>query len=182
VLFESTFSSAPGSWSADGRWLAYTERHPETSGDIWLWDGATGHRRPVIAAPRMELLPALSPDGKYVAYETSAVGMFEIEVASIQTGARAQVSVGGGTWPAWSRDGRQLFFLHDTSIMRVGVDSRGGQIVTSDPVPLFTHPDIILFRRVGDQFLWLRRTAGAVPLTRMNVVLNWFSELDRNVR
>jgi eukaryotic-like serine/threonine-protein kinase len=182
VLFESPFSSAPGSWSADGRWLAYTERHPETSGDIWLWDGATGHRRPVIAAPRMELLPALSPDGKYVAYETSAVGMFEIEVASIQTGARAQVSVGGGTWPAWSRDGRQLFFLHDTSIMRAGVEWRDGQVVTSDPVAVFTHPDIILFRGAADQFVWLRRTAGAVPLTRMNVVLNWFSELDRNVR
>ena len=51
VLFESPFSSAPGSWSADGRWLAYTERHPETSGDIWLWDRVTGHRRPVIATP-----------------------------------------------------------------------------------------------------------------------------------
>jgi DNA-binding winged helix-turn-helix (wHTH) protein len=182
VLFESPFSSAPGSWSADGRWLAYTERHPETSGDIWLWDGATGHRRPVIAAPRMELLPALSPDGKYVAYETSAVGIFEIEVASIQTGARAQVSVGGGTWPAWSRDGRQLFFLHDTSIMRAGIEWRDGQVVTRNPVPVFTHPDIILFRGAADQFVWLRRSAGAVPLTRMNVVLNWFSELDRDVR
>jgi hypothetical protein len=182
VLFESQFASAPGSWSSDGRWLAYTERHPESSGDIWIWDRTTGHRRPVIATPGLELLPAISPDGKYVAYESSAAGQFEIEVASIQTGARAQVSVGGGTWPSWGEDGRQLFFLHDTSIMRVGVDSRGGQIVTSDPVPLFTHPDIILFRRVGDQFLWLRRTAGAVPLTRMNVVLNWFSELDRNVR
>jgi eukaryotic-like serine/threonine-protein kinase len=182
VLFESPFSSAPGSWSADGRWLAYTERHPETSGDIWLWDGTTGHRRPVIAAPRMELLPALSPDGKYVAYETSAAGIFEIEVASIQTGARAQVSVGGGTWPAWSRDGRQLFFLHDTSIMRAGIEWRNGQVVTSDPVRVFTHPDIILFRGAADQLVWLRRTAGAVPLTWMNVVLNWFSELDRDVR
>jgi hypothetical protein len=61
----------------------------------------------------------------------------------------------------------------------VTVESRGGQIVTSDPVPVFTHPDIILFRRAGDQFLWLRRTAGPVPLTRMNLVLNWRSELER---
>ena len=96
VLFESPFSSAPGSWSADGRWLAYTEHHPETSGDIWLWDRTTGHRRPVIATPGQELLPSLSPDGKYVAYESGASGMFEVEVASIHTGARTQVSVGGG--------------------------------------------------------------------------------------
>ena len=94
-------------------------------------------------------------------------------------GARAQVSVGGGTWPSWSADGRQLFFLHDSSIMRAGVEWHDGQVVATDPVALFTHPDIVLFKRSGDQFVWLRRTAGAVPLTRMNLVLNWFSELDR---
>ncbi len=182
VLFESPFSSAPGSWSADGRWLAYIERHPETSGDIWLWDRVTGHRRPVIATPGLELLPSLSPDGKHVAYETSVSGMFEVEVASIQTGARSQVSVGGGTWPSWSADGRQLFFLHDSSLMRAALEWPDGQAVATDPVALFTHPDIILFKRTGDQFVWLRRTAGAVPLTRMNLVLNWFSELDRTVR
>jgi len=182
VLFESAFASAPGSWSADGRWLAYTERHPESSGDIWLWDRATGQRRPVIATPGLELLPTLTPDGKYVAYETSAAGQFEIDVANVQTGARVQVSVGGGAWPSWSDDGRQLFYLHDTSIMRVGLETRDGQVVTSDPVPVFTHPEIILFRRTGDRFLWLRRTAGQVPVTRMNLVLNWMAELNGNVR
>jgi Tol biopolymer transport system component len=182
VLFDSPFSSAPGSWSADGRWLAYTERHPETSADVWLWDRATGHRRPVIATPGLELLPALSPDGKYVAYESSAGGTFEIEVASIRTGARSQVSVGGGTWPSWSADGRQLFFLHGTSIMRAGFRPEDGQLVTAEPVALFTHPDIILFKRAGGQFVWLRRTGRSVPLTRANLILNWFSELDRNVR
>jgi DNA-binding winged helix-turn-helix (wHTH) protein/dipeptidyl aminopeptidase/acylaminoacyl peptidase len=182
VLFESPFSSAPGSWSADGRWLAYTEQHPETSADIWLWDRATGHRRPLIATQGHDLLPVLSPDAKYVAYETSGSGMFEVEIASIQTGARTQVSVGGGTWPSWSADGRQLFFLRETTIMRAGLERDDGQLVTTDPVPLFTHPDIVLFRRAGDQFLWLRRTAGAVPVTRANLVLNWFSELNRSLR
>jgi len=129
----------------------------------------------------LELLPSLSPDGTYLAYESSATGVFEVEVASTQTGARAQVSVGGGTWPTWSADGRQLFFLHDSSIMRVGVAWHDGQVVGTNPVTLFAHPDIILFERSGDQFVWLRRTAGAVPLTRMNLVLNWFSELDRNI-
>lgn len=182
ALFETPFSTAPGSWSADGRWLAYTESHPETSGDVWLWDRTTGHRRPVIATPGVELLPAVSPDGKYVAYESSASGMFEVEVASIQTGARVQVSVGGGTWPAWSRDGRQLFFLRDSQIMRADLERHDGQLVASDPIAVFTHPDIVLFKRSGDQVVWLRRTAGTVPLTRMNLVLNWLSELDRDAR
>ena len=182
VLFESPFSSAPGSWSADGRWLAYTERHPETSGDIWLWNRVTGHRRPVIATPGLELLPALSPDATLLAYESSATGVFEVEVASTETGARTQVSVGGGTWPSWSSDGRTLFFLHDSSIMQAGVGRHKGQLIATDPVTIFTHPDIILFERSEDQLVWLRRTAGAIPLTRMNLVLNWFSELDGKVR
>jgi len=181
VLFESSFSSAPGSWSADGQWLAYTERHPETSGDVWLWDRMTGHRRLIVATPGTELLPTLSPDGRYVAYESNASGMFEVEVASIETGARVQVSVRGGTWPSWSPDGRELFFLHDSSVMRAAVETRDGQVVATDPVTLFTQRDIILFERSGDQFVSLRQTAGAVPLTRMNLVLNWVSELDRNV-
>lgn len=181
VLFESPFSSAPGSWSADARWLAYTEQHPDTSADIWLWDRATGHRRPLITTPGPDLLPALSPDAAYVAYETGAAGTFEIEVASTRTGARTQVSVGGGTWPSWSADGRRLFFLRDTAIMQAGVERRGGHLVTTDPVPFFTHPDIVLFKRTADRLVWLRRTAGAVPVTRANLVLNWVSELHRTV-
>jgi eukaryotic-like serine/threonine-protein kinase len=180
VLFESPVSSAPGSWSADGRWLAYTEQNPETSGDIWLWDRSTGHRRPVVTTPGMDLLPVLSPDGKYVAYESGATGMFEVEVAHIGTGARVQVSVGGGTWPAWSADGRQLFFLQESRIMRL--EWPGGEAAPSDPVPLFSHPDIVLFKRTGDQFVWLRQTAGAAPLTQMNLVLNWLPQLDREIR
>lgn len=181
VLFESPFSSAPGSWSADARWLAYTEQHPETSADIWLWDRATGHRRPLITTPGPDLLPALSPDAAYVAYETGAAGTFEIEVASTRTGARTQVSVGGGTWPSWSADGRRLFFLRDAAIMRAVVERHGGHLVATDPVPFFTHPDIVLFKRDADRLVWLRRTAGAVPVTRANLVLNWLSELNRSI-
>ena len=182
VLFESPFSSAPGSWSADARWLAYTEQHPDTSADIWLWDRTTGHRRPLVTTPGPDLLPALSPDAEHVAYETGAAGTFEIEVASIRTGARTQVSVGGGTWPSWSADGRELFFLRDTAIMRAAVERHGGHLVTGDPVPVFTHPDIVLFKRTAGRFVWLRRTAGAVPVTRANLVLNWVSELNRSIR
>ena len=36
----------PGSWSADGRLLAYVEPHPVTRhGDIWILDTSTGHAR-----------------------------------------------------------------------------------------------------------------------------------------
>jgi hypothetical protein len=65
--------------------------------------------------------------------------------------------------------------------MRTAVEWHDGQVVTGDPVRLFAHPDIVLFKRTSDQFVWLRRTAGVVPLTRTNLVLNWVSELSRQV-
>jgi TolB protein len=182
ILFESPLSTAPGSWSADGRWLAYTEQHPETSADVWLWDRSTGHRRPIVATRGPDLLPALSPDGNYVAYESRATGAFEIEVADIRTGARTQVSLAGGTWPSWSADGRELFFLDGTTIRRVAVDRQNVNLVTTDAAPFFTHPDIVLFKGNDNQFVWLRRTAGIVPVTRSNLVINWISELNHGVR
>jgi Tol biopolymer transport system component len=120
-----------------------------------------GHRRPVIATPGLVLLPALSPDGKYVAYEASTAGIFEVEAADTRTGARTQVSVGGGTLPSWSADGRQLFFLQDTTIMRAGMAPHDGQIVAMDPVPVFSHPDIVQFKRAGPRWA----TAAAHPAT-----------------
>jgi DNA-binding winged helix-turn-helix (wHTH) protein len=182
VLFESPLSAAPGSWSADGRWLAYTEQHPDTSADVWLWDRSTGHRRPIVSTPGPDLLPALSPDGNYVAYESRATGAFEIEVANIQTGARRQVSVAGGTWPSWSADGRELFFLDGTTIKRVTFDQQAADRITTDAKPFFSHPDIVLFKGNLDQLVWVRRTAGVVPITRSNLVLNWISELGSSDR
>ena len=62
------------------------------------------------------------------------------------------------------------------------VEWPGGKAAATDPVSLFSHPDIVLFKRAGDQFVWLRQTVGAAPLTQMNLVLNWFSQLDREIR
>ena len=55
--------------------------------------------------------PALSPDGRWLAYQSDESGRQEIYVRSWPAlGAKVQVSQSGGTEPAWSRDGRELFF------------------------------------------------------------------------
>jgi dipeptidyl aminopeptidase/acylaminoacyl peptidase len=182
VVFESGRTQLPGSWSSDGRYLAYIDDSPETDGDIWLWDRQTGQKRPVLVTNGLELLPRLSPDGKHVAYETNVSGNFEVEVASIATGARVQVSAGGGAWPAWSADGRQLFFLHDATIMRLDFQETDGRLVPGNPVPIFSNPDLVLFHSEGDRFVWLRRKGETAPLTRMNLILNWRSELETEIR
>jgi eukaryotic-like serine/threonine-protein kinase len=181
----------PGSWSAEGRLLAYMEPHPITRrGDIWILDTSTGRTRALLATPAEEILPRLSPDGRWIAYESDASGRFEVEIASVEFGARLQVSTNGGIWPAWSANGRDLFYLHDGTIYRVPVDGSsngsssgsgngisGGistQPSAGNPVPVFHHPDIVLFRPAADgSFVVVRRTGEHLPLTRLDLVLNW---------
>jgi Tol biopolymer transport system component len=170
-------SQVPGSWSTDGHLLAYVEPHPATRrGDIWVSDTSTGRRRALIATPAEEILPRLSPDGRWIAYESDASGRFEVEIASVEFGARLQVSTNGGTWPAWSADGRDLFYLQDGTIYRVPVDvsTLSSQPSAGNPVAVFSHPDIVLFRPAADgTFIVVRRTREHLPLTRLDLVLNW---------
>jgi serine/threonine-protein kinase len=55
--------------------------------------------------------PALSPDGRWLAYQSDESGRFEVYVRAWPgLGAKVQVSQNGGSEPAWSRDGRELFY------------------------------------------------------------------------
>lgn len=181
-IVRSRWHQSPGSWSHDARWLAYVEQRPDTANDIWLRDGSTGEVRPFVATPAHELLPRLSPDGRWIAYESNASGRFEIVAGSIEAGSRVQVSSEGGTWPAWSADGRHLFFKQDRTVMRLSVSERGGELMPGSPVPVFSHPDLVLFRPSPDGLVWLRGAAERLPLTRMDLVLGWASELERQVQ
>ena len=105
-----------------------------------------------------------------------ASGRFEVEIASVEFGARLQVSTNGGTWPAWSANGRELFYLQDGTIDRVSFEGTGisNQPSAGNPVPVFHHPDIVLFRPAADGgFVVVRRTGEHLPLTRLDLVLNW---------
>ena len=62
-----------------------------------------------------ERYPALSPDGRWVAYESDESGIYEVYVRPFplppgRAGGKWQISIGGGALPIWSRNGRQLFF------------------------------------------------------------------------
>lgn len=103
-------------WSHDGRWIVVrTDNGAAGNGDI-LAVPASGSGPPIqlAAAPQFsELHPALSPDGRWLAYSSNEAGQFEVYVRPFpNAGAgRWQVSNGGGGQPVWSSDGRELFFL-----------------------------------------------------------------------
>src|SRR5262249_34966852 len=65
----------PGSWSPDGRLLAFVEGHPVSGSDIWILP-VEGDRRPwpFVRTPFNEDSPAFSPDGHSMAYRSDESG------------------------------------------------------------------------------------------------------------
>ena len=73
----------------------------------------------------MESDPKISPDGRYVAYQSDESGKGEIYVRSFPdvTKGKWQVSSGGGNSPLWSPDGRELFYRSGDATMAVDVET-----------------------------------------------------------
>ena len=81
----------------------------------------------------------MSPDGKWLSYESNESGRFEIYVTAFPGGGgKWQVSTGGGTAAKWRRDGKELFFLDPAdNLMAVDVNPSGATIQLGTPHALF---------------------------------------------
>ena len=105
---------APGSFSPDGTSLVFREIVPKTGYDISVLALGTPRRTtPLLQTPFTEYNPEVSPDGRWLAYESNESGQFEVYVRPFPDVAagRWQVSTGGGRQPLWARNGRELFYL-----------------------------------------------------------------------
>jgi hypothetical protein len=80
--------------------------------DIWVTPtDAPGDPRPLLNAAYDEGAPAISPDGRWIAYMTDRTGRDEVYVRALEgEGAEIPVSVSGGLDPKWSSDGTELFY------------------------------------------------------------------------
>jgi serine/threonine-protein kinase len=138
----------------------------------------------------MEHNGEISPDGRYLAYQSNESGRSEIYVRPFPQldGGRWRVSAGGGTRPAWARTGAELFYL-DTSgtLMVVPVRTSGATFSSGNATKVFdtqyATPDRSRTYDVspdGKRFLMLKDDATRDPNSApagIVVVLNWFEEL-----
>ena len=128
-------------WSRDGRWLLYSETNPTTGRDLWALDMTSPDRtsRVVANTPAEEVLAQLSPDGRWVAYQTNESGRFEVVVQPFpDAGGKWQVSTAGCVAPRWRADGKELYFLApDATMMAVPVTAAGTSFEAGTPVALF---------------------------------------------
>ena len=116
LVIESELPTMPMSWSGDR--LVYWSRDPKTAGDVWSVS-LTGDKKPVpiLQTQADERNPQVSPDGKWIAYSSNETGRSEIYVRPFPEGpGKIMVSVNGGVFPRWRRDGKQLYFLNLVSL------------------------------------------------------------------
>jgi len=172
--------------TADGRSLLFVEWNPKTARDIWTMT-LEGDRRaePVLVTPFDEYRPMLSPDGRWLAYVSDESGRYEVYVQSWPEGAsRALLSAHGGTGPAWSADGTELFYQNGEAMMAVPVES-GTSFSTGTPELLFegsfklgAYGSLSYDVSTDGRFLMMERSQEATA-DRLHVVLDWFEELKR---
>jgi Tol biopolymer transport system component len=124
---DNQFVNAP---SPDGRSVVMYVASSKTGQDLLVapLDG-TKTIRPLIQTSFNETAATLSPDGRWLAYQSNESGQNEVYVRpypNVDPG-RWQVSTEGGITPAWSRDGRELFYVAgDARLMAVATTQSPG--------------------------------------------------------
>jgi serine/threonine-protein kinase len=189
-LVTGGFDHYGGTVSRDGQTFAYVLSTP---GGTQLWTvPLQGRPRPsrYLANGFNLAHPALSPDGRWMAYDSDESGRVEVYVQSypdpIQR--RWKVSPGHGSEPLWTRGGRELVYRNGDSVMAVGFDPDRGRsgppaLLFAGPYPDnpgWTRPRSYDVSSDGERFLMTRLQPDR-PTPRIVVVLNWFDELRAKV-
>jgi serine/threonine-protein kinase len=124
-LTTSEYGQRPGSWSSDGKTLAFVDSSPDTGDDIALLDVRSKRVTPFLNTKYSEWYPELSPDGRWMAYTSDESNRQEVYIRPFPgPGMKQQVSSDGGSEPLWARNGRQLFFRREDQVWAVDVGRR----------------------------------------------------------
>lgn len=123
--------------SADGTRLVFDERDPGTGlADLWWLDLASGGAPTrYLTTAEHETQPALSPDGRWLAYVSSDSGTDQIYLQAFpHAGVRVQVTTAGGAWPRWRADGRALVFRTGEALWTAAVTIAGDAVTVAPAV------------------------------------------------
>ncbi len=169
--------------SPDGKWLAFARTIPG-HGKTLQYMPTEGKKEPVpfLNAPGNQRRPMLSPDGRYLAYQSDESGRDEIYIKPFPAGeGKWQVSNNGGQFPRWHRSGR-IFYIQGSTLMEVEVATQPtATLGTPRPVFAATPAGVQLENGYdvvpdGKSFVVARETAEAGRARTLVVVENWYAE------
>jgi eukaryotic-like serine/threonine-protein kinase len=172
-------------WWNDGQALIYHSRSRKTGLDVWMLPTA-GDRTPIplLQTEFQEGYARLSRDGRWMVYVSNKSGTHEVYVRAFPSGdGERQISTKGGFEPAWSADGKELFYLApDRTLMSVAVNGTS-TLETGLPSRLFETRMSVAFNPSytrnqymvsadGQRFL-INQPPVSAPSPPITVVVNW---------
>ncbi|NIS15619.1 MAG: protein kinase [candidate division Zixibacteria bacterium] len=188
LLLEAEEGSVGASdWSRDGKTISIF--HFLGDGDIWLMnDPDSGKHRVFTDTPHSEARSRISPNGRYIAYQSDESGRSEIYVRELSgQGGKWQVSADGGFQPLWRTDGRELYYSNENwDIMAVSVATDGETFQADIPMKLFNQryntaglrQTRFVASADGQKFL-MNVALNKENNAEMAMVLNWDAELKK---
>ena len=170
---------------------------PKTGDDISIITvGPSADTRPLLDSIYSESAPAISPDGRWLAYQSDESGRPEIYVRpfpAVDQG-RWTISTGGGTEPRWAPNGRELFFTNRSGdwttagVLMSAPVTPGSTFIAGQPTALLKIPpgasgayDVGPDGRFLLHFQQAVRASEKAPRQEIVIVQNWFEELKARV-
>jgi len=186
VLLEGVESTQyTNDWSQDGKFLAF---HHTLEGTVAISVlPLSGPRKPNLFLHSQSAMfrAAFSPDGKWLAYCSNESGNLKVYVVPFPgSGGKWEVSLGGGDYPRWRRDGKELFYLSlDNKIMAVEVKANGSSFAIGAVRPLFetrANRSIVgAYDVSADGQRFLIAYEPGQPNAAITLVENWDAELKK---
>jgi serine/threonine-protein kinase len=183
-------------WSPDSLMVLRTSTAEAGNGDLLLWQvGSDEEPTDLVATEFRERTPVLSPNGRFLAYNSNESGVDQVYVRPFPNVDewKQPVSIDVGIEPVWGRDGRELFYRKgvDGALVAVEVETEGafrigretilfpaGQYLASGQHQNYdVSPD-------GQRFVMLRKmeAAGLAREPRLIMIQNFFTELQERPR
>jgi Tol biopolymer transport system component len=192
TLYKESKRSAPVAWSSDGHYLLYRVGNSGLAEIKAL--SIVGERKSVsLLTTKVGWAGvALSFDGKWLTYASDESGTVELYVVPFHSGpdgastggGKWQVTTGGGAFPAWRRDGKELFFVATagTMLSSIRVNAVGDRFEFDPPQYLFAlaaHPVSAFYTPAANGAKIYMATYGPGSSAPITVTLNWKTLLKK---
>ena len=182
ALIQGSPDQVPLAGSPDGRFVLWQESYAEIRA-IDLLGGLT----PKTLLPYSSYGASISPDSRWITFDTEIAGRKEVLVRSFPDGnLDYQVSIDGGRSPLWSRDGRELFFRRGDAVLAASMRITGDEISAEPPRELFRGEFIYQtegphwsYDPTTDELIMIERGDHEISGDRFMVVTDWTALANR---